>query len=240
MQVRFLPGALLSLMLACADADHPQDESGSETAAQPADPSPSMPAPDGFVDVPMNTPVPAGMMSKWSHLDPSKVVPAKLLGEALAYFEANAARIKNQKVLTIIDFSKHSGKKRFFVIDLKTGMVEQQVTAHGSGSDPNNDGVADSFSNVSGSNASSIGFYLAAETYDGKWGRSMRLDGLSSTNSNARARAVVIHGADYVVDGSTQQGRSWGCPALPLGKKDAVIDKLNGGSLIYAALSGTR
>jgi hypothetical protein len=236
---RLLSGLLLSFLVACADADEPVDEAEGETPTA-VDPSPPTPAPDGFVEVPVNIPVPPEMMSKWSHLDPSKVVPAKLLSEALAYFEANAARIKNQKVLTIIDFSKQSGKKRFFVIDLKTGIVDQQVTSHGSGSDPNNDGVADSFSNVSGSNASSLGFYLAAETYVGKWGRSMRLDGLSTTNSNARARAVVIHGADYVLDGNAQQGRSWGCPALPLAKKDAVIDKLTGGSLIYAALSGVR
>ena len=76
---------------------------------------------------------------------------------------------------------------------------------------------------------------MTGETYDGKHGNSLRLDGVSPTNSNARARAVVMHGADYVSEGRSKQGRSWGCLALPSPDKDAVIAKLKGGSVIYAA-----
>jgi hypothetical protein len=47
---------------------------------------------------------------------------------------------------------------------------------------------------------SSLGVYKTAETYNGKHGLSLRLDGLSPTNSKARERAVVVHGADYVED----------------------------------------
>jgi hypothetical protein len=109
--------------------------------------------------------------------------------------------------------------------------------AHGSGSDKANDGYAEKFSNVSGSNASSLGFYMTAETYNGKHGLSLRLDGLSSTNSNVRARAVVIHGASYVSDSDIKAGRSWGCPAVSMASKDKVIKMLKGGSIIYAGLS---
>jgi hypothetical protein len=94
--------------------------------------------------------------------------------------------------------------------------------------------MADTFSNKKNSNASSVGFYATGEIYGGKWGRSLRLDGLSETNSNVRARDVVVHGATYVREGRAKQGRSWGCFALPLGMKDAVISKLAGGALIYA------
>jgi len=226
-----LPVLVLSLAAAgCASDPDESGEEGKEPATE-AVPPPPEPVTD-FEPPPPASPAPPP--SKYGHLDPTNLVPAAMLAEALAYFEANKAKIKNQKYITVVDFKSHSGKKRFFLIDMKTGAVEPHVVAHGSGSDANNDGVAEKFSNEPGSNASSVGYYLGSEVYSGKWGRSMRLDGLSPTNSQARPRAIVVHGADYVENGRTQQGRSWGCLVLPLDEKDAVIDKVTGGSLIYA------
>jgi hypothetical protein len=176
------------------------------------------------------------VLAKYADLDPNHVIPKSLLTTAILYFDTNKSVLKNTRYLTVVDFSAHSGKHRFFIVDTNSGAVEPHVVAHGSGSDPNNTGYAKKFSNVDGSNASSLGFYATGETYDGKHGRSLRLDGLSSTNSNVRERAVVIHGASYVSEGRSQQGRSWGCLALPENAKDAVIDKLKGVSLIYAGL----
>ena len=139
----------------------------------------------------------------------------------------------------MVDFSKHSGKKRFFLIDMRTGSVQSHVVAHGSGSDADNNGTAEKFSNLSGSNASSLGYYLTAEIYSGKHGRSMRLDGLSDTNYRARDRAVVVHTASYVKEGNSKQGRSWGCLVLDEDVKDAIVDKIKGGSVIYAGLSSS-
>jgi len=120
---------------------------------------------------------------------------------------------------------------------MKSGAVQAVHVAHGSGSDPRNTGRATVFSNEDGSNCSSLGYYLTAETYDGKHGYSCRMDGLSTTNSNVRERAVVIHGADYVHDSDVKQGRSWGCFALAMTMRTSVIDRLKGGSLIYAGRS---
>lgn len=173
------------------------------------------------------------VLAKYTNIDPEKVVPKSLRDDALRYFDKNTARLPNAKFITVVDMAQHSKNKRFYLIDMETGSVEQHVVAHGTGSDPENDGTPSKFSNVSGSNATSLGFYKTAETYEGKWGYSLRLDGLSSTNSNARARAVVMHGASYVENGRAKQGRSWGCPAIPLDEKDAVIDKVKGGSLLY-------
>jgi len=168
-------------------------------------------------------------------VDPNHIVPKTMLVDAVVFFDANKAKIKNKNYLTVVDFTKHSGKERFFVVNMQTGAVQPHVVAHGSGSDPGNTGFATRFSNVNNSNESSLGYYLTAETYNGKHGNSLRLDGLSPTNSNVRSRAVVIHGADYVSEGRSKQGRSWGCFALPQGDKDAIIAKLKGGSVIYAA-----
>lgn len=78
----------------------------------------------------------------------------------------------------------------------------------------------------------SLGFFITAETYYGSNGFSLRMDGKSTTNSNARSRAIVIHGADYVNQSSV--GRSWGCPALEMRFYQEVIEKVKGGALVYA------
>ena len=90
---------------------------------------------------------------------------------------------------------------------------------------------------LAGSNASSLGYYMTAETYTGSHGYSLRLDGLSSTNSKVRSRAIVVHGADYVEEAAVIQGRSWGCPAVAMANRTTVINMIKGGSIIYAGLS---
>jgi hypothetical protein len=75
------------------------------------------------------------------------------------------------------------------------------------------------FSNTNNSFQSSIGFYITGETYNGQHGRSLRLDGVDDGfNDNARKRAIVVHGADYVSQGTINAlgrlGRSQGCPAV--------------------------
>lgn len=180
------------------------------------------------------------VLQKYDHLDPQNLVDTKLLREAVLYFDANQSRFANKSYITVIDFSKRSSVRRMYIIDVKTGAVWALPTAHGKGSDPEHDGYAEKFSNVSGSNASSLGYYKVAETYYGKHGLSIRMDGLSTTNSAARARAVVIHGASYVQDRAVIQGRSFGCPAVPNEYRDRVVSMLKGGSLLYAGLSGKR
>lgn len=174
--------------------------------------------------------------SNYHQIDPTKLIPENLLADALIYFSQNQQKIVNKKFLTIIDFKAHNGQERFFLVDMDSGYVETYLTAHGKNSDPDFDGYATKFSNTNNSNMTSLGFYLTAETYNGSNGYSLRLDGLSSTNSNARSRAIVIHGADYVTPGS-KIGRSFGCPALEMRYHQDVIDRIKGGSLIYAGLS---
>lgn len=168
-------------------------------------------------------------------VDPNGVVPRSLLVDAVAFYDFHKAKLRNREFLTVTDFSKHSGNRRFFVVNMTSGAVSSYVVAHGSGSDPGRTGLPTRFSNTKNSNQSSVGYYVTGETYNGKHGYSLRLDGVSSTNSNTRSRGIVIHGASYVSDGRAKQGTSWGCFALPTSQKDGVIGKLKGGSLLYAA-----
>jgi hypothetical protein len=174
------------------------------------------------------------ILAKYDYLDPKKIVPSNALADTLVYFEQNKSRIDNKNFIAVINFKQSSKEKRFFIIDMKTGSVQVIHVAHGKGSDANHDGFADKFSNLSGSNATSLGFYTTAETYYGTHGLSLRLDGRSSANSKARSRAIVIHGASYVAEASVIQGRSWGCPAVTLALRDKVINMLKGGALINA------
>ncbi|MBC7537972.1 MAG: murein L,D-transpeptidase catalytic domain family protein [Bacteriovorax sp.] len=170
----------------------------------------------------------------YTHLDPDHLIPAKLLSTALTYFDDHLASIPNKRFIGLIDFKQHNSLERFYIVDMESGRVEKFLVAHGKNSDPDFDGLATKFSNINDSNMSSLGFYLTAETYSGAHGYSLRLDGLSSTNSNARARAIVIHAADYVAPGG-KIGRSFGCPAVEPRYHQQIIDEIKEGSLLYAA-----
>ena len=171
--------------------------------------------------------------------DRGGTVPEDLKAKALVYFNAHSDQIKNKRYIGIVDFSAHSSKERFFILDMQSGGVHALHVAHGSGSDPDGDGYATRFSNVPNSKASSLGFYLTGALYNGSHGKSMRLHGLSSTNSNALSRAVVVHESAYVKEARMRQGRSFGCLAVSATEIRKVLNSLSGGALIYAGLSNS-
>lgn len=160
-------------------------------------------------------------------------VPSQAVDKAFDFYNKNQSIIRNKKYITIFDISQHSGQPRLYLIDVNTGSVKSMHVAHGSGSDPDHDGVATSFSNVSGSKKSSLGFMLTAETYIGKHGESLRLEGLEERNSKVRSRAIVIHSASYVNANLSKMGRSEGCPAVSLSHIKDLITKAKNGSLYY-------
>ena len=142
----------------------------------------------------------------------------------------------DKDILTVIDVTKPSTEKRLFVIDLKLKKILFiSYVAHGRNS---GEKYATSFSNREGSFKSSLGFYKTENTYYGKNGYSLVLDGLErGINDKAKERAIVMHGATYA-DPSTirscgRLGRSLGCPALPLAVSKKIIDAIKGGTLLY-------
>ncbi len=143
-------------------------------------------------------------------------------------------KLTNDSLLIIIDFSAPSTEKRFYILDLKNqNIIKQTWVAHGKNTGVN---IAESFSNNRHSWKSSLGLYVTAETYSGKHGYSLRLDGMSrELNDNARKRAIVIHGADYVSEDFIKQhgrlGRSFGCPALPNNEVANIIDLIKEGGV---------
>lgn len=165
-------------------------------------------------------------------------VPEVPLKNAFVYFDAHKNSIKNQKYMSIIDYSQNSQNGRYYLIDLATGAVDKLLVAHGRASDPDHDGNATLFSNASGSNMTSLGFMMTAERYTGENGISLRLDGLEKINSNVRPRAIVIHGADYVTPNLPVLGRSLGCPAVERRFIVSLIKHIENGSLVYSYYTG--
>lgn len=172
-------------------------------------------------------------LSEFDHLDPRGIVPERPLRQALTYFKQNRSAFPNQKYMVIVDFTKHSREKRMFVINLRSGSVNAYATSHGRGSDPGHTGRATRFSNSNRSHMSSLGFYRTAEPYVGKHGPSLRMDGLSPTNSQARRRAIVVHGARYVSNTRGAWGRSHGCPAVAPETITHLRERIRHGALFY-------
>lgn len=147
-----------------------------------------------------------------------------------------SGKIQKDNILSILDFSLPSGKKRLFVIDLTLGqLVFNTYASHGKNSGKI---IPTDFSNEEESNKTSLGFYITGNTYNGKHGCSLRLEGEEQgINSNAASRGIVVHGAAYVNEALANKqgfiGRSQGCPALPAKISKSVINKIKEGSCLF-------
>lgn len=148
----------------------------------------------------------------------------------------NKIEEKSKEILTLVDFSKPSTEERFYVFDMRhKKLLFSSLVSHGKNSGGN---YATSFSNENGSLKSSLGFFLTENTYQGKNGYSLVLNGLEKgINDRAKERAIVIHGAAYsnpsVIASSGRLGRSFGCPALPQAVSKPIINTIKGGSLLF-------
>ncbi|MAW91032.1 MAG: twin-arginine translocation pathway signal [Altererythrobacter sp.] len=145
-------------------------------------------------------------------------------------------------IVGIADFGLHSSKRRFHFVDLENERVQSFHVSHGTGSDSEHDGWLKRYSNIEGSEATSRGAYMTRSWYTGRYGTSIRLDGLDPTNDHALPRAIVMHQAEYArpehVDRWGRLGRSNGCFALGPDQFDFVLLKLSGGRLLYAESLG--
>lgn len=154
----------------------------------------------------------------------------------LGFYKLKESGNVGKDFLTIVDYSLPSTEKRLWIIDTKENkIVMNSLVAHGKNSGQN---YATSFSNKNESNKSSLGFFVTGETYNGKHGLSLRLDGLErGVNDGARNRSIVMHAADYVSDAFAKVhhrlGLSHGCPALPANLSAKIIATIKGKSCLF-------
>jgi hypothetical protein len=163
--------------------------------------------------------------------------PQVLEAALRAHRRAIASRLTFSPLLTVIDYSLPSRARRLWVLDLATERVLfREYVAHGRNS---GDDLARRFSDRAGSQQSSLGLFLTGQVYQGKHGLSLRLRGLDPRlNGHAEARAIVIHGADYVNERTIaalgRLGRSQGCVALDRAVAGRIIQLIRDGTALYA------
>lgn len=155
----------------------------------------------------------------------------RLAAQALNCADPGAER------LAVIDYSLPSTEPRMWVFDLhQHKLLFKELVSHGQGS---GDAQAEIFSNTPDSHQSSIGLFRTMNSYYGRNGYSLRLQGLEpNVNDLAFERAIVIHGADYVSDAFITQtgrlGRSHGCPAVREDVTYPLIDSLKEDQYVFA------
>lgn len=154
----------------------------------------------------------------------------------IGYLNLEAKGSLKKQILTILDFTKSSRFRRMWIIDMKNQkLVRRELVAHGKNSGHD---MVTSFSNKLHSNQSSMGFYVTDAPYIGGNGISMLINGMDKGyNCQARNRAVVMHGADYVnpktMNSNGRLGRSFGCPAVEREKAQEIIDYVKNGSCLF-------
>jgi hypothetical protein len=222
----FLTMATMSLLAGCAGPDRRPEPPRVATAVPP------VPSPHAMAIDPRQRDL-SELLALAPDADPGVL--------ALA-LEARSCAVRNGDAdadarLAVIDYSRPSSEQRLWVFDMVEGrLLHREYVAHGSGSGEN---FAKHFSNNEGSFQTSLGLYRTAETYVGKNGYSLRMDGLDpGFNDNARPRAIVMHGAWYanpdLIRSQGRLGRSQGCPALREQVAKVVIDELKQRNLVFA------
>jgi hypothetical protein len=209
------------------------------------------PAPAGIANAPGHDAVPASAapssatdagagdarLARLSALAPDADRGVLALALAARVCAVDSGEVAPDSRLAVIDYSLPSTTRRLWVFDVQAGkLLHHELVAHGRGS---GDNYATSFSNAADSHQTSLGLFRTAETYIGGNGYSLRLDGLEpGVNDNARARAIVMHGAWYVDPAVVAQqgrlGRSYGCPALRQQVARVVIDELKDRNLLFS------
>ncbi len=167
-------------------------------------------------------------------------LPTEAQNRVLDFYGKNLEKIDNQRYVSVLDFTEHSSRKRYFLFDVEEQTFSTHLVAHGVNSESSS-GVATMFSNTVNSNQSSLGAYITGIAFD-HWrlGYSMRLHGKEETNDKAYIRGIIMHQPkknDYVSEDFIARhgriGRSHGCPVLSREDTPVVINKIKGGSLLY-------
>lgn len=206
-------------------------------AADPADPLAAFfdkaftDAPPPSISAPVVQPLPGVAV-------PDPAYDRRVLEIAARERDRAGAALWRKDVVGIADFGRPSSLPRLHFANLENGTLRSFLVAHGRGSDPQHDGWLKTFSNTQGSEATSRGAYLTCEWYSGKYGTSIRLQGLDADNSNALPRAIVMHSAWYVDPAMVQKwgkiGRSEGCFAMAPTDFNEALWHLSGGRLLFA------
>lgn len=190
------------------------------------------------LDPSASVPTPLAPLPSTSFVSTTAVYSQRVIAIARRESERAGQSVLRRDVVAVADFARPSSLPRFHFVNLQAGTLQSYLVAHGRGSDPEHDGWLKNFSNVVGSEATSRGAYLVGDGYAGKYGTSLRLQGLDADNSNAYDRAIVMHPAWYAAPDMLAKwgklGRSEGCFAMDPEYFAQALATIAGGRLLFA------
>jgi hypothetical protein len=212
---------------------------------------------------PLDAPIAAAELAESANATPTtnpnppNRLDKTLLDTALDSYNRNICREGQDRStgpsqIVIVDFAKPSSQPRLYAVDLLSGqgLDTPVLVAHGVGSDSDDDGIAERFSNVYNSLASSLGAARGGELYTGINGLSLRLDGLDPSNSAMRVRDIVAHSyqperrryfnASLIAVRGGKPGLSEGCFVVAPHLRDWLFGILRDGGFLFAGLGGER
>lgn len=145
---------------------------------------------------------------------------------ALAEAAAREFRVPDRKHVLVIDYDRSLFAERLFVVDMnRKSVILRSRVSHAMKSGKI---FASNFSNTPETGKSCVGAFRTAESYHGKFGYALRIDGMErGVNDNARKRAIVFHNYKAPV------AYSRGCFMTPPAVNRKLIDLIKGGSLVY-------
>ncbi len=145
---------------------------------------------------------------------------------ALAEAAAREFKVPDRKHVVVIDYDRSLFAERLFVVDMnRKSVILRSRVSHAMKSGKI---FATNFSNTPETGKSCVGAFRTAESYHGKFGYALRIDGLErGVNHNARKRAIVFHDVEAPV------AYSKGCFITPPEVNRKLINIIKGGSLVY-------
>lgn len=155
----------------------------------------------------------------WPERAPRELVEAARRAAAI-----HVDRVHERRYWIVVDFERSVLRKRLWVVEAASGKtVLAAHVSHGIGSGELH---ARRFDGGPGSGESLVGAFVTAEEYRGRWGRSMRVDGLEARNASCRKRAIVFH---------AQWPPLWsrGCFTTRRSVNERIIDLTRGGSFLF-------
>ena len=168
---------------------------------------------------------------------PEGIAPEVWAHALSAHDRATSLGYTSSQRVVVIDYTIASSERRLWVVDVGTHEVlMHEYVAHAI----NSGGTYPyAFSNRDGSNQSSLGaFVTKGRPYIGIRGLSLRLEGLESgINDKAAARGIVFHGTPNVSEARAaqgKQGRTQGCPAVPIKSVRKLISLVRDGVVVFA------
>jgi L,D-transpeptidase catalytic domain len=201
--------------------------------------------------------------STWAAEPDSLLQKAQVLGAPMAAIEravqiSRQPNFHKQDALAVFDISQPSAKKRFYLLDFKSGQATAHYAAHGKTNGPN--ARASKFKDfqtdldmvplgpLKTAHSQVMDHYQTiVDRYDGTVYRNMivvALEGVASYNSyinNTPPFKWIIHPNWYTTAGFRAKnngmlGRSNGCITLDPAENNQLITRLQGGALVYVTV----